>query len=151
MLSDKRTQEIRKIVEELQDYGEQAQLPRVSELGQKLLDLLELELQPEESFLLQQAGFIPIRKAMKISGRSRNTVKNWARKGLLQGYTSRSNGELFVNKEALEFLLTRKSLPDFFAIQSSLVAPDISETKLSSDDSDEENPFIHEEFELRDL
>lgn len=59
----------------------------------------------QEQGRLSQKGLLPISAAMRIAGKSRNTIKNWVTRGLLTEYRSKTNRGLFVDEKELKELI----------------------------------------------
>jgi hypothetical protein len=87
-------------VDKLREHGERVHDDLVVGTSQRALALLSRLRQPVIS-----PGLISIGEAIQISGKSRNTIKGWVGRSLLDGYKSRTSRELFVRRDQLLTLL----------------------------------------------
>src|SRR5438552_14369370 len=83
----------------LRDHGKRKRDREVLGSTRRLLTLLG-ELARSDSNLPENR-LVPISEAIKLSGRSRNTIKGWVQRNLLDGYRSPTNKELFVRRDQL--------------------------------------------------
>jgi hypothetical protein len=96
---------IRQIAIGLRDHSE----PRVAKAGSQILELAQTDdgdsEDPKERERLNPKGLLSISQAMERAEKTRNTIKNWVKRGLLTEYRSKTNRELFVSEKELAELL----------------------------------------------
>jgi hypothetical protein len=90
-------------VDKLREHGERVHDPLVIGSTQRLLSLLSQLGRLDRR--VSAPGLVSIGEAIKVSGKSRNTIKGWVSRSLLDGYRSRTNHELFVPRDQLLSLL----------------------------------------------
>jgi hypothetical protein len=99
-------------VDKLREHGEHVRDALVVGSSQRVLSLLARLDQR-----VSTPGLISIGEAIKMSRRSRNTIKGWVGRSLLDGYQSRTNRELFVRRDQLLSLL------DVAPVRAGVAAP----------------------------
>jgi hypothetical protein len=97
-------------VTKLREHGERKHDTRVVGSSERVLSLLSQLGRHERR--VSPPGLVSIGEAIKVSGKSRNTIKGWVQRKLLDGYRSRSNHELFVPRDQLLHLLDMAPVRD---------------------------------------
>jgi hypothetical protein len=131
-------EEVAKAVINMRERGESLGDAQIIGSASRALQLLSHlgRLQREVS----APGLVSIGQAVKLSGKSRNTIKGWVKRRLLDGYHGRTNNELFVPRDQLLHLLdvspirTLSSLEDGprrTKVGQSSTKPDVSRHRLA--------------------
>ncbi len=96
-------EEVTKEVVNLREHGESLGDAQIIGSASRVLALLSH--MGREQRGVSAPGLVSIGQAVKLSGKSRNTIKGWVKRSLLDGYQGRTNNELFVPRDQLLHLL----------------------------------------------
>jgi hypothetical protein len=109
MATDQLVQQAIEEASRLRDHGERQRDREVVSSTRRILSLLGELARSNET--LAEHRLVPISEAIRLSGRSRNTIKGWVERGLLDGFRSPTNNELFVRRDQLLRLIDKYAVP----------------------------------------
>jgi hypothetical protein len=143
MATDELVQQAIEEASRLRDHGKRKHDRTVVGSTRRILSLLGELIRSSAN--LPEHRLIPIREAIKLSGRSRNTIKGWVQRGLLDGYRSPTNNELFVRRDQLLRLV------DKYPVRSDTSSPSGRSIRGGSDSAPISGVDRHRLAELRSL